>query len=118
MRAGCAARSFFQFLVGSGENEKVDGVTSSVLVHGNGSCPRHRPIFFRYCIEHNPHTRMAGGVWLDSHEVFGIDRWSFRGVRIERAKIRVVRLLQCERRRSRALPLRKVGTLRGGHAPN
>jgi len=43
MRAGCAARSFFQFLVGPGENEKVDGVISSVLVHGNGSCPRTVP---------------------------------------------------------------------------
>jgi hypothetical protein len=41
MRAGCAASSFFQFLVGYGENEKVGGVISSVemLVHGNGSCP-------------------------------------------------------------------------------
>jgi hypothetical protein len=41
MRAGCAARSFFQFLIGYSEIEKVDDVFSTVgmLVHGNGSCP-------------------------------------------------------------------------------
>jgi hypothetical protein len=40
MRAGCAASNFFQFVVGYGENEKIDGVISSVgmLIHGNGSC--------------------------------------------------------------------------------
>jgi len=41
MRAGCTARSFFQFLIGYSEIEKVDDVFSTVgmLVHGNGSCP-------------------------------------------------------------------------------
>jgi len=44
MRGGCAASSFFQFLVGYGEHEKVDGVINSVLVHWQRLLPPPFPI--------------------------------------------------------------------------
>jgi hypothetical protein len=74
MRAGCAASNFFQFLVGYGENEKVDGVIAwgcSSMETAPAPAPSHS---CQHRFEHNPHTRMAGSVWLGGHEVFGIDR--------------------------------------------
>ena len=65
MRASCAARSFFQLLIGYSEIEKVDDVFSNVgmLVHGNGSCPstsysRQVPLLTKPANAHGTHRQV------------------------------------------------------------
>ena len=65
MRASCAARSFFQLLIGYSGIEKVDDVFNSVgmLVHGNGFCPsttysRQVPLLTKPANAHGTHRQV------------------------------------------------------------
>jgi hypothetical protein len=57
MRAGCAARSFFQFLIGYSEIEKVDDVFSTVVMLVMETAPAPAPRILDRCrFGQNPRT--------------------------------------------------------------